>query len=62
MLEYCGYNVIFSKGKAFLRHIALGKVKRIGVRMKNLYKLDVEYYVALRTKAEKVQSHDFNEL
>jgi len=26
-LEYCGYDVIFSKGKAFLRHIAIGQVK-----------------------------------
>lgn len=27
MLEDHGYDVIFSKGKAFLRHIAMGKVK-----------------------------------
>ena len=31
MLEDRGYDVIFSKGKEFLRHIAIGKVKRIGV-------------------------------
>ena len=31
MLEDRGYDVIFSKGKAFLRHIATRQVKRIGV-------------------------------
>ena len=54
MLEDHGYDVICRKGKAFLCHIASGQVKRIGVRMKNLYKLDVEYCAELSTKAEKV--------
>ena len=36
LLEDRGYNVIFSKGKAFLRHIATGQVKQIGVRVKIL--------------------------
>ena len=31
MLEDRGYDVIFSKGKAFLHHIAIRQVKRIGV-------------------------------
>lgn len=31
MLEDRGYAVIFSKGEAFLRHIARGQVKWIGV-------------------------------
>jgi len=31
MLEDGGYDVIFSKGKAFLRHIAMGQVKKIGI-------------------------------
>jgi hypothetical protein len=56
VLEDRGYDVIFNKGKAFLRHIATGQVKQIRVRVKNLYKLDVEDCVALSTKAEKVQS------
>ena len=30
--------------------------------MKNLYKLDVEYFVALGSKAEKVQSCDVDEI
>lgn len=42
MLEGRGYDVIFRKGKAFLSHIASGKWKQIEVRVKNLYKLDVE--------------------
>jgi hypothetical protein len=62
MLEDHGYDVIFSKGKAFLHHIATGQVKWIRVRVKNLYKLDVEDCVALSTKAEKVQSRDIGEL
>ena len=54
-LVYHGCEVIFNKGKAFLRHIATGQVKRIGVRVKNLYKLDVEECATLSTKAEKVK-------
>ena len=56
VLEEHGYDVIFSKGKVFLRHIATRQVKRIGVRVKNIYKLEVEHCVALSTKSEKVQS------
>ena len=33
MLEDRGYDVIFSKGKVFLRHIAMGQVKKIGIRV-----------------------------
>ena len=42
MLEEKGYDVVFSKGKEFLRHIATGQTKRIWVRVKNLYTLEVE--------------------
>ena len=31
MLEDKGYDVVFSKGKVFLRHIGAGQTKRIGV-------------------------------
>ena len=31
MLEDKGYNVVFNKGKAFLRHIATGQTKRIRI-------------------------------
>eukprot|EP00253_Pinus_taeda_P030483 PITA_30483 len=62
MLEDKGYNVIFSKGKVFLRHIAMGQTKRIGVRVKNLYKLEVDDCVALSMKAKLVQSQDIGEL
>ena len=41
MVENRGYDVIFSKGKAFFHHISTGPVKRIGVQVKNLYKLEV---------------------
>ena len=47
MLEDKGYDIVFSKGKAFLRHIATAQTKRIGIRVKNLYKLEVEDCVTL---------------
>eukprot|EP00253_Pinus_taeda_P025239 PITA_25239 len=62
MLEDKGYDVVFSKGKAFLRHIDMGQTKRIGIRVKNLYKLEVDYCAALSTKEELVQSQDIDEL
>ena len=54
MLEDRRYDVIFSKGKVFLRHIATSQVKKIGIRVKNIYKLEVEECVTLSTKAERV--------
>ena len=62
MLEDKGYDFVFSKGKAFLRHIAMGQTKRIGIQLKNLYKLEVDDCAALSTKAELVQSQDIGEL
>ena len=50
MLEDRGYDVIFSEGKVFLCHKAMGHVKRIGVRVKKLYNLDVEYCASFSTK------------
>jgi len=41
VLEDRGYDVIFNKGKSFLKHVATRKVKQIGVRVKNIYKLEV---------------------
>jgi len=62
MLKNRGYDVIFVKGKDFLRHITMRQVKNIGVRVKNIYKLDVEDCAALSIKEEKVQSRDLGEL
>ena len=62
VLEDRGYDVIFSKENEFLRHIATRQVKQIRVHVKNSYKIDVEYCVALSTKVEKVQSLDVGEL
>lgn len=50
VLEDRGYDVIFSKGKYFMRYIATGKMKKIGVHVKNLYKIEVVECVALRRK------------
>ena len=62
VLEDRGYDVVFSQGKAFLRHITTGQVKQIGVRVRNLYKLEVGDCAALISKAENVQSQDDGEL
>ena len=62
MLEDKGHDVVFSKGKVFLRHITMGQTKRIGIRVKNIYKLEVDDCAALSTKAELVQSQDIGEL
>ena len=52
VLEDHGYEVIFRKGNYFLKHIAIGQVKKINVRVKNLYALEVEDACkALRSKA-----------
>ena len=42
MLEDRGYDIVFSKGKVFLRHIITRQVKQIGSRVKNLYALEVQ--------------------
>ena len=42
MLEDRGNAVVLSEGKAFLHHKATRKVKMIGIRVKNLYKIDVD--------------------
>eukprot|EP00253_Pinus_taeda_P009967 PITA_09967 len=62
MLEDHGYDVIFSKGKAFICHIAKGQVKKNRVWVTNLYKLDVEDCTALSTTEKKVRSRDIGEL
>ena len=62
MLGDKGYDVVFSKGKVFLRHIATSQTKRIGIRVKNLYKLEVDDCATLSMNAELVQSQDIGEL
>ena len=41
MLEDRGYDVVFSDGKAFLRHKIMEKDKRIGIIVNNIYKMEV---------------------
>eukprot|EP00253_Pinus_taeda_P029115 PITA_29115 len=62
MLEDKIYDVVFSKGKEFLRHIAIGQTKRIGIRVKNLYKLEVGDCSALSSKVELMQIQDIGKL
>ena len=40
MLEDKGYDVVLIDGKAFLQHKTMGQAKRIGIRVKNLYKME----------------------
>ena len=42
MLEGRGYDVVFSEGKVFLWHKAIGQAKKFGIRVKNLYRHDVD--------------------
>lgn len=46
--------MVLSKGKTFMKHVSSGQVKQIGVRVKNLFKLEVDACVALSSKAEHV--------
>eukprot|EP00253_Pinus_taeda_P033062 PITA_33062 len=45
-----------------LTDVIMYRTKRIGIRVKNLYKLEVDDCVALSSKAELVQSKDVGEL
>eukprot|EP00253_Pinus_taeda_P003530 PITA_03530 len=62
MLEDKGYDVVLSKGKAFLRSKTTGETQKIGVRVKNLYQLHVDGYTKMACKAEGVVSQDDGEL
>eukprot|EP00253_Pinus_taeda_P033020 PITA_33020 len=62
MLEDKGYDVIFSKVKVFLRHTTMGQVNKIGIRVQNIYKIEVEDCVALSSKEENMLSRDVGEL
>ena len=50
MLEDRGYDVVFSEGKAFLRHKTTGETKKIVVRIKNIYKMEVDGCVPMMGK------------
>ena len=62
MLEDRGYDVVFSSGKSYLQHKEMGQVKKIGIRVKNLYMLQVDGCGAMIGKAETVVSRDEGEL
>ena len=62
MLEDKGYDVVFSKGKAFLRSKATGETQRIVVQVQNLYQLHVDGCATMVCKAEGVVSLDDGEL
>jgi hypothetical protein len=62
MLEDRGYDVVFSDGKTFLRHKTMAQVNKIGIRVKNIYYMEVYGYAAMMGKEEKVVSQDEGEL
>ena len=62
MLEDKGYDIVFSDVKAFLRHKKTIQAKRIWIRVKNLYKLEVDGCASMMGKAEKLVSRDEGEL
>ena len=62
MLEDRGHDVVFSSGIAYLRHKATCQVKKIGIRVKNLYMLEVDGCNTMIGKAKKVVSRDEGEL
>jgi len=62
ILEDRGYDVMFFKGKELLRHIATSQVKKIGIQVQNLYKIEVDDCVDFSSKAEKMLSQDVGEL
>eukprot|EP00253_Pinus_taeda_P006984 PITA_06984 len=53
MLEDKGYDVIFSKGKAFLHSKTTGETRKIGVQVKNLYQFHVDGCVAMACKSDR---------
>ena len=54
MLEDKGYDVFFSNEKAFLWHKTTVQTKRIGIRVKNIYKLEVDGCAVMVGKEEVV--------
>ena len=47
--------MVFNKGKYYLKHVATRQVKQIGVRVKNIYTLEVDACIALSNKEEHIQ-------
>ena len=62
MFEDRGYVVVFNDGKYFPQHKTIGIAKKIGIRVNNIYKLDVDGCATLMGKADKVVSRDEGEL
>lgn len=57
-VEDKGYDIIFNRSKAYLHHLAFGCKNQIGVRVKNLYNLQVEIDATLSSKARRPQSRE----
>ena len=53
MLEDKGYDVVFNEGKAFLWHKTTGQTRKIGIQVKNLYKLEVDGCATMVGKQKK---------
>ena len=55
-------DIVFSDGKAFLQHKTMVQTKRIWIRVKNIYKLEVDGCTTMVGKEEEVVSRDEGEL
>ena len=62
MLEDRGYDVVFSDGKAFLRHKKTGQNEKTGIRVKNIYNMEVDGCAAMVGKSQEVVIPDEGEL
>eukprot|EP00253_Pinus_taeda_P029439 PITA_29439 len=58
MLEYKEHDVVFSKGKSFLRSKTTGETRNIGVRVRNLYQLHVDGCATMVGKAEGLKKSE----
>lgn len=54
VLEDKRYDLVFGRGKAYLKHVAIIQVKQIGVQVKNIYEIEVDACAALSSKEEHV--------
>jgi len=57
-----GYGVVFSKGKAYLKHVATRQVNQIFVQVKHFYKLEVDACFKLSSNEKHVKVLDVGEL
>ena len=61
-LERKWYEVVFSRGKALMKHLKSRVVKQIGVSVKNLYRLKFEIEASLSSREISMHKCDLREI